>query len=124
MCKPIQRNTFVSFTLYLFNVVYDPQPFLGARMKKLLTDVDTGVDDAQAIMMALVAPNVEILGITCVHGNTSLENACKNTLRVLKVCGRLDVGFKLLVILICVHLADSFIGRGRFEPVTFKYAAK
>ncbi|XP_067116803.1 inosine-uridine preferring nucleoside hydrolase-like isoform X1 [Osmerus mordax] len=60
-------------------------------MKKLLTDVDTGVDDAQAIMMALVAPNVEILGITCVHGNTSLENACKNTLRVLKVCGRLDI---------------------------------
>lgn len=60
-------------------------------MKKLLVDVDTGVDDAQAIMMALVAPNVQILGITCVHGNTSLENACRNTLRVLKVCGRLEI---------------------------------
>lgn len=84
--------------LRCISVWYSSPTVLGAIMKKLLTDVDTGVDDAQAIMMALVAPNVDILGITCVHGNTSLENACKNTLRVLKVCGRLDVGFKLLVI--------------------------
>lgn len=59
--------------------------------KKLILDVDTGVDDAQAIMMALAAPNVEILGITCSHGNTKLDNACRNTLRVLKACNRLDV---------------------------------
>lgn len=59
--------------------------------KKLILDVDTGVDDAQAIMVALAAPNVEILGITCCHGNTILDNACKNTLRVLKTCNRLDV---------------------------------
>nr|XP_020510021.1 inosine-uridine preferring nucleoside hydrolase-like [Labrus bergylta] len=60
-------------------------------MKKLILDVDTGVDDAMAIMMALAAPNVEILGITCCHGNTPLQNVLKNTLRVLKVCGRLDI---------------------------------
>ncbi|XP_071320331.1 inosine-uridine preferring nucleoside hydrolase-like [Trachinotus anak] len=59
--------------------------------KKLIIDVDTGVDDAQAIMVALAAPDVEILGITCSHGNTPLENALKNTLRVLKVCNRLDI---------------------------------
>ncbi|XP_056157197.1 inosine-uridine preferring nucleoside hydrolase-like [Lampris incognitus] len=59
--------------------------------KKLVIDVDTGVDDAQAIMMALSVPNVTILGITCSHGNTPLENVCKNTLRVLKVCNRLDI---------------------------------
>lgn len=59
--------------------------------KKLILDVDTGVDDAQGIMVALAAPNVEILGITCCHGNTPLENVLKNTLRVLKVCNRLDV---------------------------------
>ncbi|MEQ2164456.1 hypothetical protein GOODEAATRI_006808, partial [Goodea atripinnis] len=61
------------------------------RMKKLVLDVDTGVDDAQAIMIALTAPDVEILGITCCHGNTPLDNVLKNTLRVLKVCNRLDV---------------------------------
>ncbi|KAM9333937.1 inosine-uridine preferring nucleoside hydrolase-like [Symphorus nematophorus] len=59
--------------------------------KKLILDVDTGVDDAQAIMVALADPSVEVLGITCCHGNTPLENVLKNTLRVLKVCNRLDI---------------------------------
>ncbi|KAK1798702.1 hypothetical protein P4O66_006987 [Electrophorus voltai] len=63
----------------------------GAAMKKLLLDVDCGVDDAQAIMMALASPGVQIVGITCVHGNTSVENVCKNTLRVLKVCQRQEI---------------------------------
>ncbi|XP_058471183.1 inosine-uridine preferring nucleoside hydrolase isoform X1 [Solea solea] len=62
-----------------------------AMSKKLLVDVDCGVDDAQAIMLALAAPNVRLLGITCVHGNTNVENVCKNTLRVLKACHRLEI---------------------------------
>ncbi|XP_018605592.1 inosine-uridine preferring nucleoside hydrolase-like [Scleropages formosus] len=62
-----------------------------AMVKKLLVDVDCGVDDAQAIMMALAAPDVRVLGITCVHGNTSVENVCRNTLRVLKVCHSLEI---------------------------------
>lgn len=61
------------------------------RMKKLIIDVDIGVDDAQALMVALADPDVQILGITCCFGNTPLENVLKNTLRVLKVCNRLDV---------------------------------
>lgn len=60
-------------------------------MKKLIVDVDTGVDDAIAIMMALAVPDVEILGITCTHGNTSLENVQKNTLRVLQKCNKLEI---------------------------------
>ncbi|XP_027879698.1 uncharacterized protein LOC114148535 isoform X2 [Xiphophorus couchianus] len=64
----------------------------GSRMKKkLLVDVDCGVDDAQAIMLALAAPNVEILGITCVHGNTAVENVCKNVLRVLQACKKPEI---------------------------------
>ena len=57
----------------------------------MILDVDTGVDDAQAIMVALADPNVEVLAFTCCHGNTPLENVLKNTLRVLNVCKRLDV---------------------------------
>ncbi|XP_028289601.1 inosine-uridine preferring nucleoside hydrolase isoform X2 [Parambassis ranga] len=65
----------------------------GSRMskKKLLVDVDCGVDDAQAIMLALAAPGVQILGITCVHGNTNVENVCKNVLRVLQACNKLEI---------------------------------
>ncbi|KAM8872136.1 nucleoside hydrolase-like [Synchiropus picturatus] len=59
--------------------------------KKLIIDLDTGVDDAQAIMVALSDPDVEILAITCCYGNTPLENVLVNTLRVLKVCNRLDI---------------------------------
>ncbi|XP_061745887.1 inosine-uridine preferring nucleoside hydrolase-like [Nerophis ophidion] len=84
-------------------------------MKKLILDVDTGVDDAQAIMMALAAPNVEILGITCTHGNTILQNILKNTLRVLKVCNRLDIpvypGFNEPLLGRKVHVAGDFHGK-------------
>lgn len=66
--------------------------FLPDKMIKLLLDVDTGVDDAQAIMVALADPNVKVMGISCSHGNTPLQNVLQNTLRVLKVCNRLDVG--------------------------------
>lgn len=59
--------------------------------RKLLVDVDCGVDDAQAIMLALARPNVQLLGITCVNGNTNVENVCKNTLRVLQACDRLEI---------------------------------
>ncbi|XP_040289236.1 pyrimidine-specific ribonucleoside hydrolase RihA-like [Bufo bufo] len=61
------------------------------QKKLLLIDVDCGTDDAMAIMMAIASPNVEILGITCVEGNTKLDNVCKNVLRVLKLCDRLDI---------------------------------
>ncbi|KAK3568923.1 hypothetical protein QTP86_020653 [Hemibagrus guttatus] len=60
-------------------------------VKKLLVDVDCGVDDAQAIMMALAVPDVQILGITCVHGNASIENVCKNVLRVLQACDHMEI---------------------------------
>ncbi|XP_067889397.1 nucleoside hydrolase-like [Heterodontus francisci] len=62
-----------------------------ANKKLLLLDVDCGLDDAQAIMMALAAPNVQLLGITCCHGNTKIDNVCRNVLRVLKVCQRTEI---------------------------------
>lgn len=76
-------------------------------MKKLILDVDTGVDDAQAIMIALAAPGVEVLGITCCHGNTPLQNVLQNTLRVLKVCNRLDVSGLANLFVWFIHIAGA-----------------
>lgn len=59
--------------------------------KLLIIDTDCGIDDAQAIMMALAAPDVEVLAITCVFGNAAVENVCQNVLKVLSVCERQQI---------------------------------
>jgi inosine-uridine nucleoside N-ribohydrolase len=59
--------------------------------EKYIIDVDTGVDDAQAIMLALSRPDIQVVGITCVAGNVDVDQVCVNTLKVLSVCDRLDV---------------------------------
>ncbi|XP_041862824.1 inosine-uridine preferring nucleoside hydrolase [Melanotaenia boesemani] len=56
--------------------------------KLVIIDTDCGIDDAQAILMALAAPDLEILAVTCVFGNTGVENVCQNVFRVLSVCER------------------------------------
>ncbi|KAM7012798.1 inosine-uridine preferring nucleoside hydrolase [Tautogolabrus adspersus] len=56
--------------------------------KQVIIDTDCGIDDAQAIMMALAAPNIQIVAITCVFGNAAVEHVCQNVLRVLSVCER------------------------------------
>ena len=37
--------------------------------RKVILDVDTGADDAVAIMLALLAPELEVIGICSVNGN-------------------------------------------------------
>ncbi|XP_045904938.1 inosine-uridine preferring nucleoside hydrolase [Micropterus dolomieu] len=56
--------------------------------KQVIIDTDCGIDDAQAILMALAAPNIQVVGVTCVFGNAAVENVCQNVLRVLSVCER------------------------------------
>ena len=53
--------------------------------KKVLMDVDTGIDDAVAIMVALQSPEIEIIGITSVTGNVTARAAALNTLGILRV---------------------------------------
>ena len=54
-------------------------------------DVDTGVDDALAILLAVRHPALEVRGITTVVGNVDLEQVTRNTLQVLEVAGAGDV---------------------------------
>jgi inosine-uridine nucleoside N-ribohydrolase len=57
----------------------------------ILIDCDPGHDDAIAILLALASPEVELLGITTVSGNTTLPNTTKNALKILEFAGRTDV---------------------------------
>jgi purine nucleosidase len=58
----------------------------------LILDCDPGVDDAMAILLALGAPGVEVLGLSTVCGNVPLDRATGNALQVLELAGRTDVG--------------------------------
>ncbi len=60
--------------------------------KKLILDVDTGSDDAVAIVCALLSRECDVLGICTVGGNVELKNTTDNTLRTVECCGRGDVG--------------------------------
>ena len=54
-------------------------------------DVDTGVDDALALLLALSSPEVELVGVSTVAGNVPLQRTTDNTLRLLQWAGRDDV---------------------------------
>jgi inosine-uridine nucleoside N-ribohydrolase len=56
-------------------------------LTKLILDVDTGTDDAIAIMLAALDPRLELLAVTTVAGNASVDHTTENTLRVLQHIG-------------------------------------
>jgi purine nucleosidase len=51
--------------------------------RKLILDVDTGIDDAIGIILAVKSRQYDLLGLTTVNGNVSLETATHNTCKVL-----------------------------------------
>jgi len=57
----------------------------------ILLDCDPGHDDAIALLLALASPELELLGVTTVHGNQTVEKTTANALRVLELIGRGDV---------------------------------
>ena len=46
----------------------------------MILDVDTGVDDAFAVLFAAFHPDFNLLGITCVDGYTNVDQVVANTL--------------------------------------------
>lgn len=58
---------------------------------RIILDVDTGVDDAMAILYALGRPGIQLEACTTVYGNTEVENSTANTLAMLHLCGRGDI---------------------------------
>src|SRR5438132_5485536 len=78
----------------------------------LLLDCDPGHDDAIALLLALASPEVELVGVTTVAGNQTLEKTTANAIRVLELVGRDDVAVaagaarplvRELFVAACVH---------------------
>jgi purine nucleosidase len=57
----------------------------------LLLDVDTGIDDALALLYACASPEVELVAVTCIGGNVNARRVAENTRAVLELVGRDDV---------------------------------
>ncbi|WP_433159875.1 nucleoside hydrolase [Kribbella sp. CA-247076] len=60
-------------------------------MKPVILDVDTGLDDACALLLAARHPELDLKAVTCVGGNVGLDDVVVNTLTVLDAAGRSDV---------------------------------
>jgi len=56
--------------------------------RKMIIDTDTASDDAVALMMALQAPDVEVLAITIVAGNMPVEQGSNNARYTVELCGK------------------------------------
>ena len=59
--------------------------------KKIILDCDPGHDDAVAIMLAIASDEINLLGITCVGGNATLENTKLNALKICSLLKRQDI---------------------------------
>ena len=72
-----------------------PVPTTGRRYDQhvtpLILDVDTGIDDAMALLYAAGSAEVEIVAVTCVGGNVDARQVERNTRAVLELAGRSDV---------------------------------
>jgi purine nucleosidase len=59
--------------------------------RPLVLDVDTGIDDMVALLIAATAPELNLRGVTCVAGNVELQHVARNTGTLLHLVGRPDV---------------------------------
>jgi purine nucleosidase len=53
--------------------------------KRIIIDTDPGIDDSLAILLALASPEIQLEGLTVVHGNCSMKQGTLNALAVLEL---------------------------------------
>ncbi|MCR9134950.1 MAG: nucleoside hydrolase [Alphaproteobacteria bacterium] len=58
---------------------------------RMMLDVDTGIDDAMAIVFALNRESITLEAISTVYGNIDVETTTRNTLQILEAAGRTDI---------------------------------
>jgi purine nucleosidase len=63
----------------------------GDRRTPLILDVDTGIDDALALLYAASSLEAEIVAVTAISGNVHADDTERNTRAVLELAGRADV---------------------------------
>ncbi len=83
--RPISRRQFLLRTGLAAATMASPLPraVLGAPTRqKVILDVDLGIDDAFALLMAHYSPAIELVGITTLYGNSALATGTRNGLYI------------------------------------------
>ncbi|MGH2382475.1 MAG: nucleoside hydrolase [Candidatus Limnocylindria bacterium] len=79
--------------------------------RPLILDVDTGIDDMIALLIAATSPEINLRGVTCVAGNVEIHHVARNTGQILRMVGRGDVP-------VSIGAARPHQRRLRSSPVT------
>lgn len=82
----------------------------------MIIDTDGGVDDAVAILWAATSPQVDLIGISVVHGNVPMRQAGQNVCRILELAGRSDVP-------VALGEADPYLSAPHLRPADFVHGA-
>jgi purine nucleosidase len=69
----------------------DLEPSADAQPRPVILDVDTGIDDMIALLIAATSPELNLRGVTCVAGNVEIHHVARNTGKILRLVGRGDV---------------------------------
>ena len=77
------------------------QPAALARLP-VFADVDTGVDDAFALVYLLASADAELIGVASTGGNVDVDQVCRNNLGLFQVCAETGIP----------------VSRGASEPLT------
>ena len=86
------------------------------RRITMIIDTDGGVDDAVAILWAATSPQVDLIGISVVHGNVPMRQAGQNVCRILELAGRSDVP-------VALGEADPYPSAPHLRPADFVHGA-
>jgi pyrimidine-specific ribonucleoside hydrolase len=73
------------------NLIRIPSVSMSGMPRRIVMDVDTGTDDALAILYALGHPDLDVLGISCVAGNVAVDQVMINTCKVLDAASAGDI---------------------------------
>lgn len=78
------RRTFLSHTALLCAAAASPAPLLAGTSspKRVILDVDIGIDDAFALLFAHYSPAIDLVGITTLFGNTTRDKSARNGLYI------------------------------------------
>ncbi|KAG8295836.1 hypothetical protein J6590_071657 [Homalodisca vitripennis] len=82
---------------------------MSKTLEKVIIDADPGVDDAVAILTILGDPNVQVMAVTCVRGNS---NITQTVLIKPKVLASSDID------LLSTPPANGWFGSDGFENLT------